>query len=83
MTIPKIDITKEEDDICNAEAVYLYGYLRKKYCNENIQDLDIIMNSLCFALLRLVHHCVKKSERKKMALIIHQIILNNLDEESE
>ena len=54
----EIPITKEETRIANEESLYLFGYLRKKYANENTKDLDIILNSLVFALLRLMHHYV-------------------------
>lgn len=59
-----IKITKEEDEICNEESRYLYGYLRKKYCNDNVHDLDIILNSLCFSILRLAKIHVDDKDRK-------------------
>lgn len=72
-----IPITKEEDKKANEESIYLYGYLRKKYCNENVSDLDIILNSLCFSILRLIHHHVSDSEREVMIDKIIIPILKN------
>lgn len=69
-----ISITKEEEEIANREAIYLYGYLRKKYANDTVKDLDIIMNSLCFALCKLIEHHVKPTEAKYLIEIINNII---------
>jgi len=77
----EIPITKRETEISNEESVYLYGYLRKKYCNEDISHLDICLNSLCFALLRLMHDYVPPKDRKIFAdKIIRSIIENGIKE---
>ena len=60
----KVPITKEENEIANEEALYLYSYLRKKYANESIKDLDIILNSICLSLKRLIINYVPKEERE-------------------
>ena len=61
-----IPLTKEEERIANEESIVLFGHLRKKYCNDSVSDLDIILNSLCFALLRLVHAYVPPKDRQFM-----------------
>lgn len=71
----EIPITEKETKIANEEAMYLYGYLRKKYCNESVKDLDIIMNSLCFALLRMTNMHVDSKDRK---FFIEQIVVQIL-----
>jgi len=70
----KIPITKEENEIANEESLYIYGYLRKKYCNENVKDLDIVLNSLCFALCRLIQTNVGKKDAPAMIEIINKIL---------
>lgn len=72
-----IDITLDENEIANKEAIYLFGYLRKKYCNENIKDLDIVLNSLCFSLLLLIHHNVGQKDRKYFLDSVVMEILKN------
>lgn len=74
----KIEITEKERDIANEEAMYLYGYLRKKYANENCQDLDILLNSLCFALLRMILMHVNPSDYISMVKIINTILMEEI-----
>ncbi len=62
--MPNIRISEEENKISNEEAIYIWGYLRKKYSNDNIKDLDIVLNSICFALLRLIISNVHKKDRQ-------------------
>ena len=71
----KIPISKEESKIANEESLYIYGYLRKKYCNDNIKDLDIVLNSLCFALCRLIQTHVGKKDASAMIEIINKILI--------
>lgn len=68
----KIPITEDENKICNEEGAYLFGYLRKKYANENCRDLDICLNSLCFALLRLIDRYVPQDDKE---LFVKKIIM--------
>ena len=70
----QIPITKDECKIANEEGAYLFGYLRKKYCNDNIHDLDIVLNSLCFALLRMMHSNVRPKDRPMMIGIINKVL---------
>lgn len=69
-------ITEEETKIANEEARYIYDSLRKKYCNESVRDLDIIMNALCFALLRMTHINVGKNDREYFINNVIMQILN-------
>lgn len=73
-----IPITKEESETANEEAAYIYGYLRKKYANESVAHLDIVLNSLCFALLRMIHNNVIKEDRKLMVGVITAILTKEL-----
>lgn len=71
----EVDITQEETSISNEEAIYLFGYLRKKYLNiESCSGLDIILNSLSFALLRLIHFYVRAEDHDRMVEIINIIL---------
>lgn len=70
----EIDITQQETKIANEEAAYIFGYLRKKYCNDNIHDLDIVLNSLCFSLLRMMHSHVRPKDRAMMIGIINNVL---------
>lgn len=74
----EIPITKDETKIANEESYYLFGYLRKKYCNENCTDFDIILNSLSFALLRMIHLTVRPEDKEAMVGIINQILMKGI-----
>jgi hypothetical protein len=75
----KVPITNYESKIANEESAYLYGHLRKKYCNTQITNsaLDICLNSLCFALLRMIHEYVPPKDRE---IFIEKIIMRILME---
>lgn len=78
----EIPITDIEKQTANKEALYLFGYLRKKYCNENISDLDIILNSLCFALLRLIYSNVEKKDRQYfLESIVFEILKKGINQQ--
>ncbi len=62
--MPNIRISEEENKISNEESIYIWGYLRRKYCNDTIKDRDIILNSLCFALVNLTLSAVHKKDRQ-------------------
>ena len=80
----KIDITREEEKISNDEAAYLFGYLRKKYLNtESVHGLDIILNSLSFALLRMIHLHVRPEDHYMMVEIINQILSHGIKEDEK
>lgn len=71
-------LTKEENEMCMQEGLRIVGELRKKYSNNNIRYLDIVLNSLCYALIRLTKLNVVKYDYSKFAAIIHHIIERNL-----
>jgi hypothetical protein len=73
-----IPITKDETEIANDEARYIFGYLRKKYCNDSTSDLDIVLNSLCFALLRLIKLSVAPDDHEAMVKIITDILMKEV-----
>lgn len=75
----KVPITNYENKIANEESAYLYGHLMKKYCNEKVNNsvLDICLNSLCFALLRMMHQFVPPKDRQ---LFIDNVIMRILKE---
>lgn len=75
-----IPITKNENETANQEALFIYGYLRKKYCNDNVKDLDIVLNSLCFSLIRMIHLHVGSKDRAAMIQIINNILRNGINE---
>lgn len=77
----QIDITNEETKIANEEGAYLYGYLRKKYSNESTSHLDILLNSLSFALLRMIHLHVRKKDREMMVKVVNEILLQGIKQD--
>lgn len=77
----EIPITNEETEIAQGESLYIYGYLKKKYCNENMKDLDIILNSLCFSLLRLMNQNIDKNDHKYFIELIIKILKKNIKDD--
>lgn len=77
----EIPITNQETEIAQGESLYIYGYLKKKFCNENTKDLDIVLNSLCFSLLRLMKANVSKEDRKYFIEIIIKILNKNIKDD--
>jgi hypothetical protein len=69
-----INITPEETKVANDEGRLIFGYLRKKYCNDNIRDLDIVLNSIAFAALQLIHLNVRAEDRPSMVEIFTNIL---------
>lgn len=76
MEFPKT--TAEEDNIAEAEGFRIFGELRKRYSNENMRDLDIVLNSLCSALVRLGHLSTRKEDKVAFLSLINKIISENL-----
>lgn len=70
--------TSEEDKISYQEGFRIFGELRKKYSNQNIRDLDIVLNSLCFAIVRLGKLNTIKGDEEAFSDLVKQIILKNM-----
>ena len=81
MEFPKT--TKEEDKICYEEGFRIFGELRKKYSNNNVRDLDIVLNSLCAALARLTEINVRPADHQTFIGLIAQILTKNLKVEQK
>jgi hypothetical protein len=73
-----IKTTEHEDKIAYQNGLEIYGELRKKYCNNNITDLDIILNSLCAAIVRLFELNSLKKDAEYSSLLVKDIIYKNL-----
>ena len=76
MEFPKT--TEMEDRICYEEGFRILGELRKKYSNNNMRDLDIVLNSLCCALIRLFKLNSRPEDAEACAELVQKIILKNL-----
>ena len=72
------ETTQEENSIAFQEGFRIYGELRKRYPNNNVTDLDIILNSLCAALIRMCELNTHKKDQKNYVPLIHKILTNNL-----
>ena len=76
MEFPKT--TEEEDKIAEGEGFRIMADLRKRYSNDNVRDLDIVLNSLCAALVRLGHLSTRKQDKIGFLSLINSIISQNL-----
>lgn len=52
--------------------------LRNKYPEDTVKDLDIILNSLCAALILLIKNRVDESNHLAMVQLIHKILSHNV-----
>jgi hypothetical protein len=69
--------TPEEDAISTQEGLRIFGELRKKYSNNNIRDLDIVLNSLVAALVYLAYYNVGKTDIEVFGDLIRKIFVEN------
>ena len=69
-----INITTEEEKIANDEGKMIYGYLRKKYCNDNCSDHDIVLNSIAFAAVQLIKLHVRPEDWPGAVEIFNHIL---------
>lgn len=70
--------TKDEDKIATEEGIKIFSELRKKYSNENIRDLDIVLNSLIFALVQLAYCNVGEKDAERFGDLIRDVFVVNL-----
>jgi hypothetical protein len=76
LELPKT--TELEDRIASEEGMRIFAELRKRYSNNSIRDLDIVLNSLCAALIRLAKLNTSKEDADFFGELIKNIIVKNL-----
>ena len=69
--------TQEEDELATREGLFIYGHLKKKYPNENTRDLDIILNSLVAALIRMAKLNTRKEDYESFCELVQKIMREN------
>lgn len=72
------ETSKEVDLLAGSEAFKIYGYLKNKYPESTVRDFDIIMNSLCCALVRHGVLNTDPMDNENYSEICKQIILKNI-----
>lgn len=77
MDFPKT--TKEEDRIAYEEGVSIFGQIRTKYPDQSLHHLDIILNSLCMALVQQAYTSVGPKDWDAYAELVFKIVKNNLN----
>lgn len=76
MEFPKT--TEMEDRLAHDEGLRIFGELRKKYSNNSVHDLDIVLNSLCYALVRLFKLNTLQDDADNCTELVKKILLKNL-----
>lgn len=71
---------EEMNQICLQEGRRIYFELKDKFEGKNIDGLDKMLNSLCSALVILVHQNVGADDFECFLQLIHKILHNNLKE---
>lgn len=70
-------IDKKSYDIASLEGFQIYSELIKRHGNDTTEDLDQVMNSLCFALICLMKNHVDKDNIPVILQVIHKILSEN------
>jgi len=75
-----VDFPETPDDlnkICIGEGMRIFNELRLKYFENTTADLDVVLNSLCFALLCLRATHTNKEHYSNFNTLVKQILDKN------
>ncbi len=78
-----VKVSSDEEIIANAEGSFLYEYLIKKYSNQSASDLDIMLNSLCFVILKMMVVHVDKQKRNTLLRLVNKILKSGMEQMDE
>lgn len=67
------------DEISNTEGYNIFYEIIKKYPIKNVECYDVIINSLCFALLHFRYYLIDKNEYKTFNDLVFSILSKNMD----
>lgn len=71
-------LTEDHNQKATQVGLAIYELLQKHYPECNTTDRDLIMNSLCVALVAFIHQNVDKDNHPIILQVIHKILTNNL-----
>lgn len=71
-------ISDEDSKIASDLGLDIFLNLRNKYPDDTVKDLDIILNSLCAALILLIKNRVEESYHLDMVQLINKILIHNV-----
>ncbi len=71
-------IKQELNVIIKQEGVRIYNELLAKYPEKTVEHKDILLNSLCFALVHLLKLDVSADDHPIALQLIHKVLSNNL-----
>lgn len=66
------------DKKVNEESAYIFNHIRNKYPADSILDIDMCLNALCFALLRLRDTSVNQKNHEEFADLVKEILSINI-----
>jgi predicted metallo-beta-lactamase superfamily hydrolase len=69
---------KDGTDPYSKEGLRIYLELIERYPERSVDNMDIIMNSMCAALVCLAHHTVPEEDYKSFKEFIRDLIDSNL-----
>lgn len=76
-------MSKEDNKECTVNGISLYEMLKEMYPNQNVKDLDMILNSLCIALIVHMKENVDQDNHKYFLQLIHKTINDNIKVQNE
>lgn len=71
------DLTDDMNRKAYDLGVKVYRELREIYPDKSIEHLDMMMNTLCMALVCLFHQNVAKDNRAILIQVVYNILMNN------
>ena len=71
------DLPKEFNDISREYGINIYKELRKEFPEDTPKDLDLILNSLCMALICVIRLHSHKDNWNTMIQLVSKIITKN------
>lgn len=71
------DLSVDSNQTAYKLGLEIYKELQKQYPDKTTEHLDLILNSLCMALICLIHQNVDKEDRPVMIQLVHKILTKN------
>lgn len=69
---------EDKDRIASEEGFRIFVDIRKKFNNNSERDLDMVLNSICAALVQLFNLTAIKNKPESCVELIKKIIINNI-----
>lgn len=73
------DITPRMNELATRHGTTIYESLRGMYPDVTLESLDIMLNSICVAILRMAENHVPIDDRRAYVQLVYQILMKNIN----